>query len=108
MTGMTGTTGTTGVDWYTALDEFEANLDRAEAALADPDAELRPAVFVASAVVEPLPPELRHHAEALLARNAALASRLDAERSRIRAELARLPRRSATERGSESRFEAQA
>lgn len=94
------------VDWYTALDEFEANLDRAEAALADPDAELKP-VFVASAVDEPLPPELRHHAEALLARNAALASRLEAERSRIRTELARLPRRTATERSGASRFEAQ-
>jgi hypothetical protein len=95
------------VDWYAALDEFEANLERAEAALADPDAELKPAIFVASAVVEPLPPELRHHADALLARNAALASRLDAERSRIRTELARLPRRGATERSGASRFEAQ-
>ncbi|HVJ97261.1 MAG TPA: hypothetical protein VNC41_10570 [Acidimicrobiia bacterium] len=100
-------TGVTSVDWYTALDEFEANLDRAEAALADPDAELKPATFVAAAVAEPIPAELRHHAEALLARNAALASRLDAERSRIRAELARLPRRATTERSSTSRFEAQ-
>lgn len=96
------------VDWYLALDEFEANLDRAEAALADPDAELEPPIFVASAVVEPLPAELRHVAEALLARSAELTSRVDAERSRIRTELARLPRRATTERSGASRFEAQA
>ncbi len=96
------------VDWYTALDEFEANLDRAEAALEDPDHALQPAIFVAPAVVEPLPADLRHVAEALLARSAEITNRVDAERGRIRTELTKLPRRAAAERGRASHFEAHA
>jgi hypothetical protein len=96
------------VSWPVALDDFAAVLERAEAALADSDATIEPLVFTAPTVDGPLPVELLPRAQALLARNTELMQRIEARRTDIRSELARIPRSRPTESGAEPRFEAHA
>jgi len=77
--------------WSEALDEFEARLLLAEAALELAEEGAAPP-FEPPPVEGPIPPECADRARALLARARGVEDRLVASRQRIRAELARMPR----------------
>jgi hypothetical protein len=94
------------VPWEDALDECEARLDAAAAALETgaPAAAVTP--FSAPAVDGPIPAHLAVRAEECSARGEELRERLERELEDIRAELRRLPRMPRTQR--EAHFDAQA
>ena len=94
------------MSWTSVLDDFEASLADAVAAL---DADAPPAIvtFTPPEVVGPCPPELAGRAQALLAVAAAIEDRMATELAAVRDEIRRLPRPPAAARGA-SRFESHA
>jgi len=77
--------------WEDTLDECEARLDAADAALA----EGRPVAvdpFVEPEVANPIPAELEARARTLAARTDDLGARLAVELERVRSDVRRLPR----------------
>jgi hypothetical protein len=94
--------------WDRALDEFEATLTRCERVLEAADETPPLAPFEPPAVDGPLPGELAARAHHLLTRAAELTARLEAEKARIRDDLARLPRKRSERGGATARFEAHA
>jgi hypothetical protein len=92
--------------WVAVLDDFEASLADAVAAL-DADAPPTAVTFTPPAVDGPCPAELAGRAQALLAAAAALEDRMVSELAAVREEIRRLPRPPAAGPG-ESRFESHA
>jgi hypothetical protein len=91
--------------WQDVLDECDARLEAASAAL-DRGAGEPLAPFVDADVAEALPSDLVDRARALVDRSADLEQRLRAEQDRLRSELRRLPRMPAAAR--EVHFEVKA
>jgi hypothetical protein len=93
------------VTWEQAIEECEARLDAASAALEHrAPAEIAP--FSTPAVDGPIPAALVERARACSARSDDLSARLTDELERVRLELRRLPRMPRAQ--GEARFEAQA
>lgn len=93
------------VRWERALEECEARLDAASAAL-EPGPVAPVAPFSAPAVEGPIPEYLAERARECSERGDQLQERLRDELERIRAELRRLPRMPRAQR--EAHFDAQA
>ena len=93
------------VTWEHVLDDCEARLDAAGAAIEQRGVPAL-APFVEPDLDEPMPALLADRARDLLTRSAELEERLAGELERIRSELRRLPRMPAAAR--EARFDAQA
>ena len=87
--------------WDEALDALEAQLDRAERALAEPGSAPGVGEFTPPAVTGPLPAALATRAESIVQRGDAIRAACEAESARIRAELHKLGRRApSTPRGA--------